>query len=81
MKTIVATVSIMLSIALFFGCSSSMNHLEPYSGSSFSAKNKIISLDHAPADERFGRTILYTADIALTVEHIDSTHCLFKADC
>ena len=78
MKTIIATCSFILSIALFFGCSSSMHHLEPYSGSSFLAKNKIISLNDAPADEKFGRTILYTADIALTVEHIDSTIAYLK---
>ncbi len=63
---------------MFFGCSSSMHNLESYSGSSFSAKNKIISLNDAPADEKLDRTILYTADLSILVEDIDSTIASLK---
>ena len=73
MKTIIATFSFILSLAMFFGCSSSMNNLEPYSGSSFLAKNKIIYQNYAPTDERLNRKILYTADLSIIVEDIDST--------
>lgn len=73
MNTIIATFSFILSLAVFFGCSSSMNNLEPYSGSSFSAKNKIIYQNDAPTDERVNRKILYTADLSIIVEDIDST--------